>query len=527
VVIATMTAMLGVAVQSAPGVQLAAFALPGGSIAVTPNSGLADGQIVSVEGTGWSPGAAVGYCQGVSIDPADPSNCDGGNYSTVTPDNAGSFTVAVTLTRIVYIPRLGVFLDCADPATQCVIGAADIGDVVNTVAYAPITFAAAPPTAPMTGVVVAGNGEATVSWTAPTFDGGSPVTGYVVTPYIADTPQPAQGFDNTTTTETVTGLTNGVTYRFGVQAMNAVGTGASSALSDAVTPGTPGPPTIGTAVAGDGQATLFWTAPTVDNGSPITGYAVTPSIDGVAQPPVTFDSTATTQTVTGLTNGSPYTFTVAAINAFGTGANSAPSNPVTPATVPGAPTIGNVTARNEAVTASWSRPVSDGGSPITGYVVTPSIDGVTQPPVTFDSTATTQTVTGLVNGVTYTFTVAAINAVGAGPESAHSNPATPAPTAPDAPTILRNATAANQSATISWLAPASDGGSPIIGYAVVAYVGYAPVKAWILSSPSTTRTVTGLTNGTEYRFRVLAYNAIGISDYSKVTNPVTPNAQPT
>jgi Fibronectin type III domain/Neocarzinostatin family len=429
VVIATMTAMLGVAAQSAPGVQLAAFALPGGSIAVTPNSGLTDGQIVSVEGTGWSPGATVGYCQGVSIDPADPSNCNGGSYSTVTADNAGTFTVAVTLTRIVYIPRLGVLLDCADPATQCVIGAADVGDVVNTVALAPITFAAAPPTAPMIGVVVAGNGEATVSWTAPTFDGGSPVTGYVVTPYIVDTPQPPQGFPTSTTTETVTGLTNGVTYRFGVQAMNAVGTGASSSLSDAVTPGTPGPPTIGTAVAGDGQATLFWTAPTVDNGSSITGYAVTPSIDGVAQPPVTFDSTATTQTVTGLVNGVAYTFTVAAINAFGTG-----------------------------------------------------------------------------------------------PESPSSNPVTPAPTAPDPPTILRNATAANQSATISWLAPASDGGSPIIGYVVTAYVGYAPVTWRLFNSTLTTQTVTGLTNGTQYRFRVRAYNAIGFSDYSKVTNPVTPSA---
>ncbi|HEX2381101.1 MAG TPA: hypothetical protein VHI95_00570, partial [Acidimicrobiales bacterium] len=72
---AVMTAVLGVAAQSAPQVQLAAFALPGGSIAVTPNSGLVDAQIVSVEGTGWSPGAVVGYCQGVSIDPADPSNC--------------------------------------------------------------------------------------------------------------------------------------------------------------------------------------------------------------------------------------------------------------------------------------------------------------------------------------------------------------------------------------------------------------------------------------------------------------------
>ena len=100
---------------------------------------------------------------------------------------------------------------------------------------------------------------------------------------------------------------------------------------------------------------------------------------------------------------------------------------------------------------------------------------------------------------------------------------TTVPTAPDAPTILRNATAGNQSATMSWTAPAYDGGSPIIGYIVTAYVGYAPVKVRIFKSPLTTQTVTGLTNGTEYRFRVRAWNAVGISGYSKVTNPVTPS----
>ena len=77
---------------------------------------------------------------------------------------------------------------------------------------------------------------------------------------------------------------------------------------------------------------------------------------------------------------------------------------------------------------------------------------------------------------------------------------------------------------MSWTAPASDGGSPITGYVLTAYVGYSPVKVRIFNSTLTTQTVTGLANGTEYRFRVRAYNTIGISGYSKVTNPVTPTA---
>ncbi len=70
---------------------------------------------------------------------------------------------------------------------------------------------------------------------------------------------------------------------------------------------------------------------------------------------------------------------------------------------------------------SWTAPAFNGGKPITGYVVTPYINGVAQTATPFNSTATTQTVGGLVNGTTYTFTVAAINEIGTGPQSAQSN----------------------------------------------------------------------------------------------------------
>jgi titin len=103
---------------------------------------------------------------------------------------------------------------------------------------------------------------------------------------------------------------------------------------------------------------------------------------------------------------------------------------VTPATVPSAPVIGTAVAGDAQVTVSWTAPVSDGGSPVTGYVVYPYIAGVQQTPVVFaGDTATTQTITGLTNGVTYAFRVAATNAVRTGPKSAASNKVTPAPLA--------------------------------------------------------------------------------------------------
>jgi alpha-tubulin suppressor-like RCC1 family protein len=93
-------------------------------------------------------------------------------------------------------------------------------------------------------------------------------------------------------------------------------------------------PSIGPAIAGDGRAMVSWEPPIGDNALTLTAYVVTPYVGDVAQPPVRFNSTATTQTVTGLTNGTAYTFTVHAINALGHGtARSARSNPVTPLSV--------------------------------------------------------------------------------------------------------------------------------------------------------------------------------------------------
>ena len=96
--------------------------------------------------------------------------------------------------------------------------------------------------------------------------------------------------------------------------------------------GAPATPAKPTATAGDGQATVSWSAPD-DGGSTITKYTVTPYIGATAQTPkdVTGSPAATSTTISGLTNGTAYTFKVSATNAVGTSAQSAASDPVTPA----------------------------------------------------------------------------------------------------------------------------------------------------------------------------------------------------
>ena len=188
------------------------------------------------------------------------------------------------------------------------------------------------PVAPAAPTVVAGNASASLSWVAPA-DNGSAINGYVVTPFVGSVAQPARTFASTATTQVVTGLTNGTTYTFRVAAKNAIGTGAQSAGSSAMTVGAPLAPAAPSAVAANASASVSWVAPGT-NGSAITGYVVTPFVGSAAQPSTTFASTATTQTVTGLTDGTTYTFRVAAKNAIGTGPQSAASSAVVVGAVP-------------------------------------------------------------------------------------------------------------------------------------------------------------------------------------------------
>lgn len=248
-------------------------------------------------------------------------------------------------------------------------------------------------------------------------DGGSPITGYTVT---ASTGQTAVGPSSPVV---VTGLTNGVPVTFYVTETNAIGESLPSPSSAAVTPapGPPDPPRNVTASAGNGQATVSFTAPNNNGGSNITGYTVSCSNGQV----VTTSSSPVV--VTGLTNGTSYTFVVTAQSAAGTSGPSDPSLAVTPATIPSAPTITGLSAAAAQVTVSFAA-TSTGGAPITSWTVTAYVGSSSTPAKTATAagTATSATVTGLTNGTAYTFTVTATNKAGTSAASARSSSATPA-----------------------------------------------------------------------------------------------------
>ena len=384
------------------------------------------------------------------------------------------------------------------------------------------------PGVPVIGTATGGDASATVTWTAPASNGGSAITGYTVT--AADSTTPANGGQACTWTTgpltcSVTGLTNGDSYTFTVTATNGVGIGASSVASNSVTPATvPGVPVIGTATGGDASATVTWTAPASNGGAAVTGYLISTYVGGTAEIATTVGN-VTSDTVTGLTNGTAYTFTVSAINAVGEGLPSSNSNSVTPATVPGVPVIGTATGGDASATVTWTAPASN-GSPITNYAITTYVGGTSGTTVTVGN-VTSDTVTGLTNGTAYTFTVSAINAVGEGLPSSNSNSVTPA-TVPGVP-VIGTATGGDASATVTWTAPASNGGSAITGYTVTAADSTTPAnggQACTWTTGPLTCSVTGLTNGDSYTFTVTATNGVGIGASSVASNSVTPATVP-
>jgi hypothetical protein len=271
-----------------------------------------------------------------------------------------------------------------------------------------------------------------VKWVAPNAN-GSPITAYTVTAFAGATAVTGKTCPlnpATATTCVMTGLTNGTAYTFKVKATNAVGSSADSVASAAVTPAavpaTPAAPTIKVGAAvGTGKATVTWVAP-ANNGSVITGFTATAyTAAGVSSGTCTTASaTALTCSITGLTNGTAYTFKVTAKNANGTsfeslGATATPSSTAVAAvgTVPAKPVAPSVkvggTVATKTAAVSWLAPAS-GGSAVTGYTVTASTSaGVSAGTCTTASaTALTCSISGLTSGTAYTFTVVAKNVNG-------------------------------------------------------------------------------------------------------------------
>ncbi len=299
-------------------------------------------------------------------------------------------------------------------------------------------------------------------------------------------------------------------------------TSPASAPSGAVTPvasvTAPVAPTGVWASAGDASAAVNFSAPWNSGGTGlvIASYTVTSSPGNI-----TATGAASPINVTGLTNGTAYTFTVTANNQAGfTSSASAASNAVAPAGAaggaPGQPSIYWLEPGDASVKVHFGAHWDNGGSAITGFTVKSTPGNITA-----TGNSSPINVTGLANGTSYTFTVTTTNQ--AGYTSVPSNPssaATPVSsvTAPVAPTGVW-ASPGNASATVNFSAPWNNGGSPIASYTVTSSPGGITA-----SGAGTSINVSGLSNGTAYTFTVTATNQAGYtSAASAPSGTVTPN----
>ena len=389
-------------------------------------------------------------------------------------------------------------------------------DIPTTYFVQPLTFASVPG-APTAVSAAAGNGAASVSFTAPA-DGGAPISNYSVSCTTLDVGSPGTG-SGASSPIVVLGLTNLDTYTCTVTATNGAGTGPTSAVSNSFAPAeVPGPPTGPVATPGAGSASVAFTPPVDNGGSAIESYSV--SCTALNGDPGSASGASSPVAVIGLTNGKTYSCTATATNSIGTGLPSAVSNSFVPEAVPTAPTLLSAVAGNGHATLSWTVPSNSATAGITGYTVTGFIGYYPAAHQTFNSTATTQVVTGLTNGKQYVFKVAAINAVGSG---AQSGPvAAPVIGAPGAPTAL-HATAGTKQATLHFTAPATTNGAAVNAYVVTVLISGVARYGVRFNSAATTVTVKGLVKGWHYSFKVAARNARGAGLLSAVSNQIVTN----
>jgi large repetitive protein len=360
-----------------------------------------------------------------------------------------------------------------------------------------------------------GDGYVLLAWTAPPTN-GAPITAYQVTG------SPSYHHTCQTTVCKLTGLTNGKKYTFTVAALNRVGAGPASAPSDSMEPDVvPDQPSAPVTTFGDKQITLDWPQ-AHSSGSAVKYYLIqiSPPISAPVQ------VTGTHMVWTGLTNGTSYTFRIKAYNDAPNGSTwSAFSSPEIPAAAPDAPlaptAAGVADGIGKQMVVDW-QPPNNNGAPITAYDLSVYRAGSLVQTLAEDGDSTRTTVS-VENGVSYTFRITATNKAGVSKQSA----ASAAQVAHGKPSVVTSFSVTDHSGSTGYngavkytLSAPNDNGMAITTYQFT-YSG-GSVDA---SSSSTSGTISGLTNGQSYSFKVRACNDM-CGDWSAASSSVSPYGPP-
>ncbi|MGO8672242.1 MAG: choice-of-anchor tandem repeat GloVer-containing protein [Capsulimonadaceae bacterium] len=353
------------------------------------------------------------------------------------------------------------------------------------------------PASPTGLTATAGNGLASLFWAAST--GATSYNVYRATASGAEGSVPVGTTGIPTYTDT--GLTDGVMYFYTVAAVTASGTSplSNEASARPVSSILPAPTGLA-ATAGNASAVLSWTSRT--GATSYNVYRATAS--GFEGTTAVGTSTGGSFNDSGLTNGVTYFYTVAAIDAAGTSPQSSEASVTPSASILAAPASLTASAGNALVSLSWT--ASTGATAYRVYRATTS--GAEGTAAAATVIATSYTDTGLTNGVTYYYKVAAVNSAETS-RSSNEAAATPKLSAPTAPSGL-TATAGNAAVSLFWTASDSATSYAVYRGTATGAEGSASVGAAVLP----TYTDTGLANNVTYFYTVTAVNGAGTSTHS-------------
>ena len=428
---------------------------------------------------------------------ANPVTLDtsGGPTSVAVASAPVHGTATASGTSITYTPTIGFFgsdsftYTAANSAGTSAAATVNISVSAPTITVTPATLASGTLGTAYSQIISASGGQTPYTFSTTLASGALP-SGMSLSSagVVSGTPASAGTF-TFTTTGTDSSTTTHVTF-------------TSTSLTLVIAPIAPGTPTIGTAAAGNGQATVAFTAPASNGGAAITSYTVTASPGGA-----TGTSSSSPITVTGLSNGTSYTFTVTATNAAGTSAASAASNSVMPIAMPVAgatsATVGYNSSSN-AIALNLS-----GGAATSVTVASVASHGT----ATVSGTTISYTpVTGFFGSDSFTYT--ATNGFGTSPAGTVSVTVS-APTITVTPTTLTNGVGL---VAYSQTLTASGGKAP---YTFTGVASGALPSGFSLSSAGVVSGTT-LVTGT-YTFTVTGTDSSTLTHASFTSSPITLN----
>ncbi|MGA1820648.1 MAG: fibronectin type III domain-containing protein [Thermoplasmatota archaeon] len=375
-----------------------------------------------------------------------------------------------------------------------------------------------PPSAPRSLAAIPGDDRIDLTWSAPTSDGGFPIAKYTIYKRIDGHPD-TQTINVTTLSYQDFDVEIGVKYMYSLTAWNLFKEGAKTSEVGAMVTSVPSPPVNLTTAASVGKVDLDWNIPAFNGGTMITGYFVYKGIaSGELDLLVELAATSTAYVDIDVEAGQTYYYHVTAKNEKG---ESDPTEEVmaTLPDVPLAPVNFSARAGSEFVDLTWETPEWDGGAPIKSYKVFKGLD--------IDEMLLLKTVstaarglndTKVTNGVTYYYSITAVNDVGESDWSLNIS-ATPG-TIPLSPTLYE-VEVSDGSLLLTWEPHTNDGGSPLISFNI--YVGDTEEDLELLESVDPvdrSYTHEELENGHEYFYQLTAVNSWGESRPSVVISGI-------